>query len=320
VFGKSVRKQILGLAIGAFSSAMTTAAMGQAYPAKPVTFLDNITGGPPEVVKRAVFAKVKENTGATFILEGRLGGGGANGLQAVRNAAPDGYTFGITYQSALTLNPLVNPDIGIDPLNDFTPVSKSWVTGNIWLARTDHPAKDLRDLVAMAKAKPESVKIGVFGAGNRFFVAQLEEKTGAKFLQVPYKTTPDGMAAVLGGQIDASFDSPATALGQKGRLKIITYGADRRLTQAPDVPTSQELYGIETIAWVGLIAPPKISAEHVNWVAREFNRAMRDPAVAQIMNDQMLITVGNTPAEFASQIRTEVEHNRELVRRFPGIR
>jgi tripartite-type tricarboxylate transporter receptor subunit TctC len=313
-------RKTLGAAISVVAFLMGGFAWAQSYPARPIVFLDNIPGGPQEALKRAILAKIKDNTGAILVYEARGGGGGAPALQVLKNAAPDGYTFGLTYQSALTLNTLMFGDLGIDPLKDFVAVSKLWFAGNVWSARADHPAKDLRDLVAMAKARPESVKVGVFGAGNRFFVAQLEEKTGAKFLQVPYKALSDGTIALLSGQIDAAFDGISSVQGQKGKLKILTYGSDPRLPQFPDVPTARELYGIDTGSWVGLIAPARVGQEQINWVAREIGRAMKDPNIAQIMNNQTYTVIANTPAEFTSQLRAEVDENRTLIQKYPDIR
>lgn len=315
-----ISKVFRSAATGIVLAALAGLAQAQAYPARPITFLDNIPGGPQEALKRAVLAKMKDNTGATMVYEGRGGGGGAPGLQAMKGAAPDGYTFGLTYQSALTLNPLVNADLGIDPLRDYAPVSKIWLSGNVWTARSDHPAKDIRDLVAAAKAKPETIKIGVFGAGNRLFMAQLQEKTGAKFLLVPYKLLSDGTTAILGGQIDAAFDGVSTVLGQKERLKILAYGASPRLSMYPDTPTTRELYGVDTGSWVGILAPAKTPESQVEWVAREFVRAMRDPAILQIVAAQNYTLIGNSPSQFAGELKAEVEDNRALVKKYPDIR
>lgn len=320
MFGGSRSRKILVAAVAAGVLSLAGGALAQSYPTKPVTFLDNIPGGPVEAIKRAIFAKVKDNSGATFIFEGRGGGGGATGLQAVKNASSDGYTFGITYQSAINLNPLINPDLNIDPLKDYVAVSNLFSFGNVWGARAEHPAKDLRDLVAMAKAKPESVKVGIFGAGNRFFMAQLEEKTGAKFLLVPYKSISDAVTAVLGGQIDASFDTAGSVLAQRPKMKIVNYGADRRSPLFPDVPTTKELYGLETGSWFGVIAPGKVADAQVQWVAREIIRATKDPKIVQMINDQGYNVLASTPAEFTAQLRAEVEENRALVKKYPDIK
>jgi tripartite-type tricarboxylate transporter receptor subunit TctC len=313
-------KTILNAALTAAGLALAGAAAAQSYPARPIVVYDNIPGGPQEAAKRAILDKMKSNTGATIVYEPRPGGGGAPGLQALKAAAPDGYVFGMTYQSALTLNPLMNPELGIDPIRDYTPISNMWSAGNVWTARIDHPAKDLRDLVAMAKAKPESVKVGVFGAGNRFFIAQLEEKTGAKFLQVPYKTLGEAMAAVLGGQIDTSFDGASSVLGKKDTVKILLYGIEPRLAAFPDVPTTKEMYGLTSGSWVGIFGPAKLPEAQVAWFSREFIRALKDTAIAKMVGEQIYTLTANTPAEFAAQLRAEVEEHRALVKKYPNIR
>jgi tripartite-type tricarboxylate transporter receptor subunit TctC len=320
MFGSEKRRQSRGAAVAAAAFTLAGSALAQSYPTKPVTFLDNIPGGPVEAIKRAIFAKVKDNTGATFIYEGRGGGGGATGLQAVKNAAPDGYTFGMTYQSAINLNPLINLDLNIDPINDYIPVTNLFSFGNVWGAKVESPYKDLRDLVAAAKAKPESVKIGIFGAGNRFFIAQLEEKTGAKFLLIPYKSITDAMTATLGGQIDAHFDTGGSVLAQKGKLKVVNYGAAKQSPLFPGLPTSVELYGIDTGSWFGAIAPAKVADAQVQWVAREIIRAVKDPKIAQMIAEQGYVLEATTPAEFSKQLRAEVEANRILARKYPDIK
>jgi tripartite-type tricarboxylate transporter receptor subunit TctC len=314
------RKRILGAALAALTLIVAGGVSAQGYPTRAITFIDNIPGGAQEAAKRAILAKVKDNTGATIIYEARPGGGGAPGLQALKNASPDGYTFGGTYASAINLGPLINADLGIDPLRDYVAITNLWSSGNVWTGRADHPARDLRDLVATAKAKPESVKVGVFGAGNKFFMAQLEEKTGAKFLQVPFKTLGESLAAILGGQVDATFDSPGTPIGQKGKLKIFLYGINPRLPQFPDTPTTLEMYGLETGSWTGFFAPAKTSPEHVNWLSREIVRAIKDPAIAKIVTDQTLVIIASTPSDFAAQMKKEVEENRGLVKKYPDIK
>lgn len=312
-------KQIIGCAVIA-SAFICGGAFAQAYPSKNITVLDNVTGGPQEAVKRAILAKVKDNTGVNMIYEGRPGGGGAPGLQAIKNAAPDGYTIGVTYASALNLGPLINTETGLDPLRDFVPISKVWNAANIWIGRTDHPAKDVRDLVAMAKAKPNTIKIGLFGAGNRLFVALLEEKTGAKFIGVPYKSTGDTQTAVLGGHIDAAFDVPSVPAGQGGKMKAFLYGVNPTPPQLPGVPSTVDVYGLETSSWTGFLAPAKTPPEQINWLARELVRATKDPSITKFLQDNMLPVVAGNPVDFANELKKEVEEYRAALKRFPDIR
>ncbi len=313
-------KQILGAGLTAISFLAAGGALAQNYPTKPITMLDNVPGGGSEVLKRAVLAKIKDNSGATILYEGRGGGGGAPGLQAMKNAAPDGYLIGSTYQSALSLNPLIQTDLGMDPIADFTHVTKMWTSFNVWGARLDAPFKDVRDMVAAAKAKPESVKIGVFGAGNRFFVAQLEEKTGAKFLQIPYKGLSDALTATLGGQIDAHFDSPSSVPSYKGRAKVVLYGGAPVPASMPGVVSTREIYGLDTGSWTGIVTPAKLPDVQLRWLEREFARALSDPKILQMIADLSLAPVPTGAALFASELRAEVTENRALVKKYPDIR
>lgn len=313
-------KRILGAGLTAMAMTVAGSAMAQSYPTRAITMLDNVPGGGSEVLKRAVLAKIKDNSGATIIYEGRGGGGGAPGLQAMKNAAPDGYLIGSTYQSALSLNPLIQTDLGMDPIADFTQVTKMWTSFNVWGARLDAPFKDVRDMVAAAKAKPESVKIGVFGAGNRFFIAQLEEKTGAKFLQIPYKGLSDALTATLGGQIDAHFDSPSSVPSYKGRAKVVLYGGAPVPASMPGVVSTREIYGLDTGSWTGILAPAKLPDVQLKWLEREFARALSDPKILQMIADLSLAPVPTGAALFASELRAEVTENRTLVKKYPDIR
>lgn len=312
-----------------FKTAMTailvaagSAAWAQAsFPARPITFYANAPGGAPEAIERAIFEKVKENNpGANLVLEARPGGGGAVGLQAVKGMAPDGYSYAITYASAINLNPLINKDLGLDPLKDFVPVVNLMTLGTVIAARDNFPARDIRELVAMAKAKPGTVSIGIFGAGNKSWVAMLEEATGARFLQVPFKATTELIAANLGGHVDTHFETVGSLLAQNGKLKALSYGGATPLKSLPGVPLVRDLYKFDMMSWFGVVAPAGTPPAAVNWVSREIGRAIRDPKIQQLMETNGFTPLGNTPEQFATMLRTEVDQNRELVRKYPDIR
>lgn len=224
------------MSVAAFALVLGGTVAAQGYPTKPIVFLGLAPGGSPEAIQRAIFEKVNQNTGATLLWEAKPGGSGAVGLQAIKAAAPDGYTMAISWASATTLNPLINPQLNIDPAKDFSYVTNLFSVGVVLAAREDFAAKDLPGMVAIAKAKPETVRVGVFGAGNRAWLAMLEEKTGAKFLPVPYKTTAELVAATLGGHLDAHFETPGTMLAQAGKLKSLSFGGDKKSQQLPNAP------------------------------------------------------------------------------------
>jgi len=323
---KAIRNNRLATKLATLASAAALVAfaagqaMAQGYPNKVILAIDGLPGGALEALKRAVLAKVKDNTGTTVLYEARGGAGGAQALQALKTAAPDGYTFGITYQSALTLNPLMNADLNIDPIADFVPVTRFWASFNVWGAKLDSPYKDIRDMVAAAKAKPGSVTVGVFGAGNRFFVAQLEEKTGAKFLNVPYRSLSDALTAALGGQIDTFFDSPTSVASYKGRAKVVMYGGTPVPASMAGVVNPRDLWGIESGSWVGALAPAKMPEASVKWLERELAKALADPKIVQTIADLTLTQVNLGATEFGNLIRNEVNDNRALVKKYPDIR
>jgi tripartite-type tricarboxylate transporter receptor subunit TctC len=254
------------------------------------------------------------------VLDARPGGAGAVGLTAVKKAAADGYTLGITYASAINLNPLINKELGIDPLKDFAPVTNLFALGVVIAARADSPARDIRDLVARAKAKPESVSIGIFGAGNKSWIAMLEERTGAKFLQVPYKSTSELVPATLGGYLDAHFETVGTVLAQGGKLKALSFGGYSSSPLLPGVPVVRDLYNFDMLSWFGVVAPAGTPEAAVNWLSREVARAIKDPKITQLIESNGFIPVGNSSEDFAKALRSEVELNGEIVRKYPDIR
>jgi tripartite-type tricarboxylate transporter receptor subunit TctC len=294
-------------------------ARAQDYPAHSVTFLTSV-GGSSGVFMRLILDKARENTGSpALIYEQRLGGAGAPALQALKSAAPDGYTMGVTFATALDLNPFLHKDLGIDPLRDFVPVTNLVGLGLIIAARQDFPGKDIRDLVAMAKAKPGAVRVGVTGVGNRVWLAMLEERTGARFLVVPYKISTDAIASVMGGQIEAYYDAPSILSGQGGRLKALVYGGPAPSNEAPGVPLMRDLYNFDLTSWYAVVAPAGTPPKAINWMSRELIRAVNDPKVKETVEKAGFTVLGSTPDELGKLMRSEIEANAEIVRKFPDI-
>lgn len=295
-------------------------AAAQNYPAKPIVFFVNLPGAAPEAIERAIFDKVRENTGATLVYEAKPGAGGAVGLHTAKAAAADGYNFSLAYASSINLNPLINKELGIDPLKDFVPVTNMMALGVVLAARDDFPAKDIREVVALAKAKPGTVRVGTLGAGNKSWMAMLEEASGAKFLQAPFKSSAEIVGATLGGHLDIHFDTVATVLAQKGKLKPLSFGGPVPSPQFPNAPLIRDLYKFDMLTWFGVLAPAGTPAHAVNWVSREIARAMKDPKITQLIESNGFTVVGNTPEEFGKALRDEITLNRELVRKYPDIR
>ncbi|MBL8339410.1 MAG: tripartite tricarboxylate transporter substrate binding protein [Rhodoferax sp.] len=312
--------QIFKMALATAALALGSVAMAQGFPTKPITFLGLAPGGTPEAIQRAIFDKVNQNTGATLLWQARAGAGGAVGLQALKAAPADGYTMAITYASATTLNPLINPQLSIDALKDFSYVTNLFSVGVVLAAKDDFPAKDIRDLVAMAKAKPDTVRVGVFGAGNRAWLAMLEERTGTKFLAVPNGNTAQLITMTLGGHLDVHFETPGTVVAQAGKLKALSFGGAAQSPQVPGAPLVRDLYKFDMMSWFGIIAPAGTPQAAVDWVHREVTRAMKDPAIMKLIESNGFAAIGDTPEQFAKVVRDETEMNREIVRKYPDIK
>jgi len=314
----SIRATLLmaALVTGLFSGP----AAAQTYPARTISMLVNSGGGALEATTRTILDTVRANTGATLILENRLGGGGALGLQATKRAKPDGYTYAITFASALNLGPLINPEVDIDPIKDFAPVSNMFSIGSVVVVKDDAPYKDLRDLVAAAKAKPGVPSFGVFGAGNKVWLAQIEEMTGAKFLQVPMKTSEESLTLVLGNHLQATVATAGTAVAQRGRIKAISFGGAKPSPLLPGVPSARDMFGMEMTSWYGVLAPAGTPSPVVEWMSRELVRAVKDPKVVKLIEDSGFTMVASSPEEFAKALRSEVDTNAAILKKYPDIR
>ena len=312
--------KLLKLLLATTALLVSAGAQAQAYPAKPITLMFNAPGGAPEGVQRAIAEKIQQNTGATLVMDSRPGGGGSVGLLAARRAPADGYTFAITYASALNLNPLINKTLGFDPLKDFVPVSNLFTVGVVLAARGDGPIKDIRDLVERAKAKPDTVSVGIFGAGNKSWVAMLEEATGAKFLQVPYKSTSELVQATLGGHLDVHFETVGTVVASGGKLRALSFGGTKAMPLLPGVPVVRDLYKFDMLSWFGILAPSGTPQVAIDWLSREVMKAVRDPKIQQMIESNGFTPLGNSPEEFASSLKAEIDANAGIVARYPDIK
>lgn len=293
-------------------------AVADSYPSRPITFLNNSIGA-PEAIQRALFEVVNRNTGANLVMAPRPGGGGSLALRAVKAAPADGYTFGITYASAINLNPIINEEFGISPMEDFIPVIQLFNGGNVLIAKGDSPYKDLRDLVAAAKEKPDTIPVGVWGAGNKATLAELAEATGARFMQVPYRTSPEMVAAVMGGFLHAAFETVGTVVAHP-ELKALVYGGGVVSPQLGGVPVMRDLYGVDSHSWWGVIAPKGTPDVAVQWLRGEFVRALADPKIQTLIASNGFEKAGTEPEKFAAFLERELKVNQEIVRKYPDVR
>lgn len=303
----------LGMAIGMVSAAVHA----QTAPTRVVTVTSNAVGGGPDAAVRLIIEKVKENTGANIVIDPRPGGAGAPALQVIKRAPNDGHNLGVTYASAIALNPFMTAGLDIDPLKDFVPITNLMTLGVILSAREDFTAKNMKELIDMARAKPEAIKMGYAGAGNLVWLKMMEDRLGAKFTAVQFKSSSESTALALGGHIDVYFDVLGTLLAQKGKIKALAYGGSQTSPKLPGTPLVRDMMpGTDFISWFALIGPAGLAPDRAAWFHREFARAVKHPQVTTVIENGGMDPLANSPDEFARALKNEVEQNREIVRKF----
>jgi tripartite-type tricarboxylate transporter receptor subunit TctC len=234
-------------------------AHAQTYPSKPVKLVVPFpAGSATDQVARVVGQQLQESLGQPFVVENKPGAQGSIASAEVARAAPDGYTLMVGTNTPLAANPSLFKKLNYDPVKDFAPVARLGTISFMIMVRPDFPAKNLKELLAHAKANPGKLSAGYGSAGSQVSQAMLRSMGKIDFIDVPYKGLPQAITDVLGGQISFTFADLANALAQikGGKLRGIAVTSQKRSALAPDVPAiAEELAGYELIAWFALVAP-----------------------------------------------------------------
>jgi tripartite-type tricarboxylate transporter receptor subunit TctC len=255
----SRRKFLRFAGAAATASALSSAAMAQAYPSRPITMiLPAAVGGPLDVVGRMIAEGMRGSLGQPVIVENITGAEGSIAVGRAARARPDGYTIDFGYASTHVLNGAFY-SLQYDLLNDFAPIAPIERTALIIVGRKTLPAIDLRELIAWLKANPNKASMGVVTAGIRLLATYFQKQTGTQFVLVPYRGTGPGMQDLVAGQIDLLVDTLRNSmpLVRAGNIKAYAVTSDARLAMAPEVPTFAEM-GLPVLSyteWVGLFAP-----------------------------------------------------------------
>ena len=314
------------------SLAVSLAAQAQTYPSKVVRLVVPFApGGSSEIIARTVAQKLSENLGQQFIVENKPGGGGNIAMQEVARAEPDGYTLMLGHVGSLAMNPPMfanNPALKKPPYDankDFRPVSLIAVVPNMFVVNAGVPAKDLKEFVALARAKPGTINYGSAGNGSAGHLAfeYLKMVAGIDIVHVPYKGTGPMLTDLIAGQTQATSAGAPPLLPhvKSGKLRAIAVGTPQRLAALPDVATvAQQGYpGFETSQWYGIIVPAKTPDAIVKKLAEEIAKATKSPEVLERFHRDGTIAVGSTPEEFADFIQKEQARWGEVVRK-SGVR
>jgi len=295
-------------------------AWGQDWPTKPVRFIVPYPpGGGTDVIARIVQQPLSEALKQTIVIENRGGAGGALGTEQAAHAAPDGYTFLFTLSSH-TINPLLYK-LNYDTERDFAPVTLIVSVPQLIAVPPGSPIQNMRDVVAMAKAKPGELNFASVGNGTPSHIAGelLKLKTGIDIVHIPYKGGGPAVADTLGGQVSMAIVTMPAAIShvRAGKLRALAVTTLKRNPGAPEIPTVAEALKIpdyEVDSWYALFAPAKTPAAVIARMQKEIARTIQLPEVKQKLLEQGGDTVGSSPEHLDRVVKAELKKWAEVVR------
>lgn len=300
-------RSLLAFALGA---AFASTAM--AFPTKAITIVvPTAAGGGNDLMARTVAQKLGGLLGQSVIVENKAGANGAIASEFVARATPDGHTLMLGYIATHAMNPALQK-LRYDPVTDFEPVGLVGYSGTLMVANAATPVKDVKDLVAQLKAKPDRYVYATAGNGTApHFAGELfKMNAGVEMISVPYKGSAPAVNDTIGGQTQFMFPSLFTALPhvKGGKLKALAIAGPKRSPLLPDVPTMKEagVDGVEVQQWYAIFAPGKTPKDVVTKINKALNTVLTDKDVIKRMEDHGADVETSTPEELGSMVKTEV--------------
>jgi tripartite-type tricarboxylate transporter receptor subunit TctC len=290
------------------------------YPAKPVRILVGAaTGGGVDITARIVAAKLSDLLKQQCLVDNRPGAGGNIAAELVAKAAPDGYTILMGTIAALAINPSLYGNLPFDPVRDFAPISRAADSTNILVIHPALPARSVKDLIAIARARPGELLYGsaLTGSAGHLAGELFNSAANVKIVHVPYRGGAPAMIDLISGEIQIIFATAITAVPQmkSGRVRPLAVTTARRSALVPEIPTMDEagLRGFEVNNWYGLVAPAKTPPEIVRALNREIVQVLGLPDVKDIMLKQGLDPAPSSPEEFGAYMKSEIVKWRKVV-------
>ncbi len=293
----------------------------QAYPDRPVRFIVPYPpGGITDVLARTIALRISAHWGQQMVVDNRAGASGNIGIAAAAKAPADGYTIAFGNASTHAINVSLFKNLPFDPIKDFAPITMVARVSNVLLVGPEFPARNLGDLIALAKSKPGQLTFASnsVGSSNHLTGELLKTMAGIDMVHVPYKSSTTAAVDLIGGRISLMFDNLTTAIPQvkAGRLRPLAVTSERRVAELPDVPTMLEsgLKGFVVTPWWGIFAPAATPKPIIDKLNRDIVAVLHSKEVKEYLASQATEVVGNSPQEFAGYLKGEIARWAEVVK------
>jgi tripartite-type tricarboxylate transporter receptor subunit TctC len=294
-------------------SALAGAATAQSYPTKPVRWVIPFPpGGGTDTISRTLAQKLSETWHQQVIADNRPGSGGTIGLAIAAKLPADGYNLVLGQLANVAIAPALYPKLQYDPVKDFTPISLALTSPLILVVHPSVPAKNVKELIALARAKPDSITFGSPGNGTTGHLATeiIRSEGKVRMVHIPYKGAVPAFTGLLGGEIAVYMSSiqPAIPMLKAGRVRALGVTSAKRIPSLPDVPTIAEsgLPGYEVTNWYGVMAPAGVPKDVLTKIHADVERALKQKDVQQRFEAEGGDPTPTTPEQFAAFIKNEV--------------
>lgn len=305
---------LLRVTVLAVAAVTTSAALAEDFPTKPIRIIVGFPAGQgTDTIARAMTPKLQTALGQPLIVDNKAGAGGILGQQTAAQSTPDGYTILFTSAGPMAVNPGVYEKLPYDPIKDYAPIAGVINVPLVLVASPDLPAKNVVELLALAKAKPGEINFASSGNGvtNHLAMEMLSQAGGVKMTHVPYKGSPPALTDLMSGRVSVMFDTPVSVLPfiKAGKLKAIAVSGSTRIAALPDVPTVAEsgVPGFSAVSWMAFFAPAKTPAPLVAKLSDAVRSVVNTPDMQKYFLAQGVEPMPMTSVQLGTFLKGEVD-------------